>query len=57
LAVRLQRVAARAGDASDADVEVARKQEALVTAPITWTRVDAGGSPAQTLANARGAIK
>jgi aminoglycoside phosphotransferase family enzyme/predicted kinase len=57
LAVRLQRVAARAGDASDADVEVARKQEALVIAPITWTRLDAGGSPAQTLANAHDAIK
>jgi len=57
LAVRLQRVGQRAGDASDADVEVARKQEELVTGPIAWTQVDAGDSPAQTLANARAAIE
>jgi aminoglycoside phosphotransferase family enzyme/predicted kinase len=56
LAVRLQRVGQRASDASDADIEVARKQEGFVTGPITWTHVDAGGSPAQTLANARAAI-
>jgi aminoglycoside phosphotransferase family enzyme/predicted kinase len=57
LAVRLQRVGERAGDASDADVGVARKQEEFVTGPVTWTRVDAGGSPAQTLATARAAIE
>jgi uncharacterized protein len=57
LAVRLQRVGQRAGDASDADVEVARKQEEFVSGPVTWTRVDAGGSPARTLANARAAIE
>jgi uncharacterized protein len=56
LAVRLQRVGQRAGDASDADVEVARKQEEFVTGPVAWTRIDAAGSPAQTLANARAAI-
>jgi uncharacterized protein len=57
LAVRLRRVGQRAGDASDANVEVARKQEELATGPVTWMRVDAGGSPAQTLANARAAIE
>ncbi|MGN6748153.1 MAG: AAA family ATPase [Xanthobacteraceae bacterium] len=57
LAVRLQRVGKRAGDASDADVEVARKQDEFVTGTITWTHIDAGGSPAQTLGKARGAIK
>lgn len=57
LAVRLQRVGQRAGDASDADVEVARKQEEFLSGPLTWTRVDAGGSPAETLANARAAIE
>jgi uncharacterized protein len=57
LATRVQRVSARTGDASDADAEVARKQEEFVTGPITWSRVDAAGSPAQTHANARAAIK
>jgi uncharacterized protein len=57
LATRLQRVSARTGDASDADAEVARKQEEFVTGPITWSRVDAAGSPAQTHANARAPIK
>jgi uncharacterized protein len=55
LATRVQRVSARTGDASDADAEVARKQEEFVTGPITWSRVDAAGSPAQTRANARAA--
>jgi uncharacterized protein len=57
LATRVRRVSARTGDASDADAEVARKQEEFVTGPITWSRVDAAGSPAQTHANARAAIK
>ena len=57
LATRVQRVSTRAGDASDADAEVARKQEEFVTGPITWSRVDAAGSPAQTRDNARAAIK
>jgi aminoglycoside phosphotransferase family enzyme/predicted kinase len=56
LATRVQRVSARTGDASDADAEVARKQEEFVTGPLTWSRVDAAGSPAQTYANARAAI-
>ena len=56
LATRLQRVTGRAVDASDADAEVVRKQEGLVTGAVTWSRVDAVGSPEQTLANARAAI-
>jgi uncharacterized protein len=56
LTTRVQRVSGRAADASDADAEVARKQEEFVTGPLTWSRVDAAGSPAQTLANARSAI-
>lgn len=56
LATRVQRVSARTGDASDADAEVARKQEEFVAGPVTWSRVDAAGSPAQTHANARAAI-
>jgi uncharacterized protein len=56
LSTRLQRVGQRAGDASDADVDVARKQEEFVTGPVTWSGIDAASSPAQTLANARAAI-
>ena len=56
LATRLQRVAARKPDASDADIEVARKQEEYVTGDVTWKLVDATGPPAQTLVNARAAM-
>jgi aminoglycoside phosphotransferase family enzyme/predicted kinase len=56
LPTRLQRVGERTGDASDAGVEVARKQEEYLTGPIAWSRIDAAGSSAQTLANACAAI-
>jgi uncharacterized protein len=55
LATRLQRVCAREPDASDADIEVARKQKEYLTGDVTWKRIDATGPPAQTLANARAA--
>ena len=53
LATRVQRIGARAPDASDADAAVARKQEAFATGAINWTRIDAAGSLMQTLASAR----
>jgi uncharacterized protein len=56
LATRLQRIGEREPDASDADAEVARKQEEFPTDVVSWTRIDASGSPAQTLATARAAI-
>jgi uncharacterized protein len=56
LTTRLQRVSGRAGDASDADAEVARKQEEFVTGLVSWRCIDAAGSPMQTVANARAAI-
>jgi uncharacterized protein len=56
LPTRLQRVGGRAADASDADTEVARRQEEYMTGPMAWTHIDVAGSPAQTLANARAAI-
>ena len=55
LPIRLQRVGGRAGDASEAGAEIARKQEEYLTGSIAWGRIDAAGSPAQTLANARAA--
>jgi hypothetical protein len=57
LATRLKRVGERAPDASDADAEVARKQEEFVTGQISWDRIDAAGSPEQTLTGARAAIR
>jgi predicted kinase len=56
LTTRLERVSGRTGDASDADAEVARKQEKFVTGPVGWSRIDAASPPAQTVANARAAM-
>jgi aminoglycoside phosphotransferase family enzyme/predicted kinase len=56
LTTRVQRVGARARDASDADVEVAREQEEFTIGVNTWEGVDASSSPEQTLANALAAI-
>src|SRR5262249_29632276 len=56
LATRVQRVSARTGDASDADAEVARQQEEFVTGPVTWSRVDAAGSPGPKCAQRRAAL-
>ena len=57
LAVRLERVGARSQDASDADAAVARAQESYDLGEIGWRRVDASGSPADTLARAREALR
>ena len=56
LPTRLARVSSRGPDASDADAKVARMQEAFDLSSLTWTKVDASGSPEATLANARRAI-
>ncbi len=53
LATRLQRIAARRGDASDADEQVARRQMAEPLREPGWRAVDASGSFEATLANAR----
>lgn len=57
LNTRLQRVARRTRDASDADAEVVRQQEKLAVEPMEWTKVDASGTPEQTLARARAAVE
>lgn len=56
LEVRQQRVGRRVGDASDANAEVARKQEAYDLGTMDWTEVDASDSPMETLAKARRAL-
>jgi aminoglycoside phosphotransferase family enzyme/predicted kinase len=50
------RVAARAGDASDADVGVVQAQASYDLGVMDWTRVIAGGDGAATLAAARDAL-
>jgi hypothetical protein len=44
------RIEARRGDASDATVEILRRQLAFPIGPIAWHRVDVGGTPAGALA-------
>jgi uncharacterized protein len=56
LQTRLDRVGSRGPDASDADAAVARQQQELALGAITWTIVDASGSPEETLAKARIAL-
>jgi aminoglycoside phosphotransferase family enzyme/predicted kinase len=53
LATRTTRVGSRRGDASDADAAVAEAQEGYDLGTIDWKRVDASGTPAQTLERAR----
>jgi aminoglycoside phosphotransferase family enzyme/predicted kinase len=53
LDVRIARVGARRGDASDADAAVARSQEDYDLGGMTWTMIDASGSPEETAAKAR----
>ena len=51
---RLRRIAARGPDASDANREVALNQESDNIGKLDWAKVDASGSPDQTLARAAG---
>ena len=57
LATRVARVGARSGDASDADAAVARAQESYDLGALDWTRVDASGTPDETLARAHAALE
>ena len=49
LDVRIARVGARMGDASDADAAVARAQERYDLSALAWHKVDASGTPDETL--------
>lgn len=53
LPTRLKRVGSRGPDASDADAAVARKQEELAIGALDWMKIDASGSPEETLAKAK----
>lgn len=50
--VLVARVSGRRGDASDADAEVVRRQLANAAPPDDWQRVDASGTPGDTLRHA-----
>jgi len=50
---RIARVGGRRGDASDADAKVARAQEDYDLGEMTWAKVDASGTPQETLRKAR----
>ena len=52
----LARVGGRVRDASDADAEVARRQETFELGQVRWTEIDASGSLQETLALARRAL-
>jgi uncharacterized protein len=54
---RLDRVGARARDASDADAGVAQAQERYDLGPLDWAPVDASGTPETTLARAKAALR
>jgi aminoglycoside phosphotransferase family enzyme/predicted kinase len=49
LATRIKRVGQRQGDASDATPEIAALQEGYDVGTVDWTRIDASGTPEQTL--------
>jgi uncharacterized protein len=53
LSTRLARVGDRRHDASDADATVARHQEGYDLGKLDWPRIDASGSPQDTLSRAR----
>jgi aminoglycoside phosphotransferase family enzyme/predicted kinase len=56
LATRMSRVGQRKGDASDATPEVARIQEGYDVGTIDWARIDASGTPEQTLESGQAAL-
>jgi aminoglycoside phosphotransferase family enzyme/predicted kinase len=57
LSTRVARVGNRRHDASDADAAVARDQESYDLGTLDWPRVDASGSPQETLNRVREYLK
>jgi predicted kinase len=56
LGVRVARVGARTGDASDADATIARAQERYDLGALAWSEIDASGTPEDTLRRGRAAL-
>jgi aminoglycoside phosphotransferase family enzyme/predicted kinase len=57
LATRIARIGRRGHDASDADAAVAREQENYDLGTLEWRQIDASGTPDDTLARARAALR
>src|SRR5581483_117551 len=55
LNTRLRRIGMRGADASDADAAVARGQEDFDLGAVNWEKIDAAGTPDDTLARANAA--
>jgi len=56
LKTRIARVGDRVHDVSDADTDVARRQENYELGELEWAQVDASGTPDDTLARAKAAL-
>ncbi len=56
LATRASRVEHRSGDASDATVDLVKRQEDYDVGQLDWHVIDASGTPAQTLRRAKAAL-
>ena len=54
---RLERIGARTGDASDANAAVVQEQEKFELGRINWARVDASGTPEETVIRAKVALE
>jgi len=54
--LRVRRTAARTGDASDADAQVARRQEEIEAGEISWRRLDVSGGLEDSLNHVREAL-
>ena len=57
VATRIARVGGRVNDASDAGAEIARRQEDYDLGDLDWHKVDASGTPEETLERARDALE
>lgn len=53
---RLERIGARTGDASDANAAVVQDQEKFELGRINWAKVDASGTPEETIIRAKVAL-
>ncbi len=56
LAVMKARISNRIGDASDATAALVERQAASIDPPADWQRIDASGTPEETLAAVRSAL-